>query len=132
MEKQNEISLNIGDYTLIVSKAHEVHGHDDSLPYNANFEVFKNNKLYVSGRAWNDGWGGTSVVEPNNVEDNDKLIEFDNLCKKTIVFKWHDREIPLGIDDTIDILAELLIFHKDKVNGHLYTSKEINFYLSQP
>ena len=129
----NAVGAKIGNYTLLVSKAVKTYGHDDSLPYNADFKVWNDTekKKHFSGKAWNDGWGGDSVVEIDKAEDNEKLKDFDRLCKENIILKWKDLEIPFGIDKVIDFLAELLIFNKDRVGGYIFSTKAINDYINK-
>lgn len=71
MNKEKTIRCHIGDSLILeLRNVREVYGHDDSLPFNADLYV-ENREWGIKdfnlvGRAWNDGWGGDTVIESIN------------------------------------------------------------------
>ena len=59
---KNFIGVTFNNYKVVVNNAKKVSGHDDTLPFNADFEVYKDGNLFFDGKAWNDGWGGPSCL----------------------------------------------------------------------
>jgi hypothetical protein len=64
-----KISCKINDnITFELRNVIEVNGHDDSLPFNADIYLRLNGRkraVYV-GYAYNDGWGGDSIIRCKN------------------------------------------------------------------
>ena len=71
MNKAKTIRCHVGDSLIIeLRNVREVYGHDDSLPFNADLyvanQVWGLNDFNLVGRAWNDGWGGDTVIDSIN------------------------------------------------------------------
>ena len=122
------VNLNNNKYTLYLINAREVMGHDDSLPYNAFFEVRNDEtKETISGKVWNDGWGGSSIVELDDQKWHKDYNEFTDYVEKHLYFTFNGYAYNLDISLLFDNLALLSIDHP-KNNGHIFTEQAlINF-----
>lgn len=103
------VGVNLGAYTLIIRNPREVMGHDDSLPYNAEFAIFYNDKEVAHGEIWNDGWGGDSQYRTDrHLPNANKWVDIiNNYCKENVKYKFKHLEIKLGFTETIDILVSM-------------------------
>ena len=64
----------------------KVFGHDDSLPFNAEVYVRKDNGILTHvANAWNDGWGGETNIDPISKDVQPLLIEAECEVEKHIV-----------------------------------------------
>lgn len=125
------VNLNDNKYTLFIINAHEVMGHDDSFPYNAFFEVRNNHaKEIISGRVWNDGWGGDSIIDLDNQEQWDEFKTFQDYIENNITFTFRGSEpYKVSIDMLFDTLA-LLSIGSPKNNGKVFTEQAIRKHLN--
>jgi hypothetical protein len=125
-----KIGIHFGIFTIIVINAREVYGHDDSLPYNADFTLLENGKEVAKGRAFNDGWGGTSNYQfgRHTQEQQDAWNRASEYCKENIKYKWNDLEIKLDLIDVIDHLVEIAIYSN---NNGIYTERAFLNYLNR-
>ena len=55
------------DLTIVLDNVQKTHGHDDSLPFQADIYVKSEKlgfpKLTRVGYAFNDGWGGDTIIK---------------------------------------------------------------------
>ena len=82
MEKDmKKITCKVGGTTIELRNVKEVYGHDDSIPFNADIYV----QGVYAGYAYNDGWGGDSVIRADNEKSRNELQELSNKLKKMYV-----------------------------------------------
>ena len=55
---KNFIGVTFNNYKVVVNNAKKVSGHDDTLPFNADFEVYKDGKHIYERKTWNDERSG--------------------------------------------------------------------------
>lgn len=106
------IGVNLGNHTLIVRNPREVMGHDDSLPYNAEFAIFHNDKEVARGEIWNDGWGGISCYRTEsqrNPHADFEVDTFSKVCKERARYKFHGMDFELGFTGVADMLVSLAL-----------------------
>ena len=105
------------DLKIILTNVHETYGHDDSLPFNAQVRI-ESKKLCLDqtsiiAKAFNDGWGGDTVIEPTsgNFGVVSRIDDFlrDNFC---INLKKHEISWAVRFDYLISIMAEKCIYRK--------------------
>ena len=61
---------------IVLMNVRKVFGHDDSLPFNAEVYVRKDNGILTHvANAWNDGWGGETNIDPISKDVQPLLIE---------------------------------------------------------
>ena len=71
---------------LVLMNVRKVFGHDDSLPFNAEVYVRRNNGILTHvANAWNDGWGGETNIDPISKDVQPLLIEAECEVEKYIV-----------------------------------------------
>lgn len=111
--KEKIIGLNVADkFTIIVKDAKEVYGHDDSLPYNADFIVKKHDKEVFRGIAYNDGWGGLSnyeITEGDKEKAHEIINEINEYGEEHLCYKVYKTKLHLDFIDIIDNLVFLSI-----------------------
>lgn len=123
------LNLNEGKYTLFIINAREVMGHDDSLPYNANFELRNNdNNKVISGRVWNDGWGGCSNVELDNPKQQEGIDELNDYIKEHLHFYFNGYAYEMDFVLLVDNLAMLSIDCPSN-NGKIFAEQAMVNYL---
>jgi len=91
------ITCKIDNITVKLVNVREVYGHDDSLPFNAELCIHNPewcNKLTFVGRAWNDGWGGDSVIDTTTKSQRELVDKLDNYLKENYQnsfgkYKWN-------------------------------------------
>lgn len=102
------------DLTIALVNVQKTYGHDDSLPFQADIHVKSEKlgfpKLTRVGHAFNDGWGGDTVIESahywhilNNIHD----ILINNY---QIHFKKPEITWAVRLDYLVSIMAERSIF----------------------
>lgn len=102
------------DLTIALVNVQKTYGHDDSLPFKADIHVKSEKlgfpKLTCVGHAFNDGWGGDTVIESahywhilNNI--NGILINNYQINIKKPKISWAVR-----LDYLVSIMAERSIF----------------------
>jgi hypothetical protein len=111
-----KISCKIDDnLTIELRNVIEVRGHDDSIPFNADIYVYLNGKKraeYV-GYAYNDGWGGESVIEceNDNVEPFLKKFEIElRGMSVPYVYGGKTTYLPASLDFFIDLMVENCLY----------------------
>jgi hypothetical protein len=126
-----KIGIHLGNFTIVVTNAREVYGHDDSLPYNADFTLLENNKEVAKGRAFNDGWGGPSnyQFERYSQEQQDAWNRASEYCKANIKYTFRAIEIANDLMDVIDHLVEIAIY-SNNADG-IYTERAFLNYLNR-
>lgn len=71
---------------IVLMNVRKVFGHDDSLPFNAEVYVRKDNGILTHvANAWNDGWGGETNIDPISKDVQPLLIEAECEVEKHIV-----------------------------------------------
>lgn len=132
MEKKiTFIGVNLGNYLLIVRNPREVMGHDDSLPYNAEFAIFLNDKEVARGDIWNDGWGGMSCYRTEsqrNPRADFEVDTFDSVCKEHAMYKFKGMEFNLGFTEVVDMLVPLAL--SSKYPNKIFDEKAFIKYLN--
>ena len=117
---KNFIGVTFSNYKVVVNNAKKVSGHDDTLPFNADFEVYKDGNLFFDGKAWNDGWGGPSCLNYDKKNNKQKEEELDNVCQS--IFTWEftagERKFEMTekLVDVVETLAFIAIFFP-KINS---------------
>jgi hypothetical protein len=111
-----KITCKINDnITLELRKVVEVRGHDDSLPFNADIYAYRNGKKkaeYV-GYAYNDGWGGQSVIKCENEDIKPTIQALDNelrTMKVPYVYNSKITYLPASLDFLIELMAEECLY----------------------
>lgn len=122
---KNFIGQRIGKYNLYLIDPVKVMGHDDSLPFNTHWTIEDKNtgKVLAEGTAYDDGWGGTPVVNVDNGREvYDKANDYINA---TFAYdhQFVDDTVTIRIDlpDMIAILAELSVEPKSPNRGKLFS-----------
>ena len=124
------IGVNLGNHTLIVRNPREVMGHDDSLPYNAEFAIFHNDKEVARGEIWNDGWGGMSCYRTEsqrNPHADFEVDTFSKVCKEHARYKFHGMDFELGFTGVVDMLVSLAL--SGRVLNKILDEKVFTAYL---
>lgn len=95
---------NEGTFALTVRNAIEVMGHDDSWPFNADWDILdvSTGKVVITGSAWDDGWGGDVSVSSNDFE-TEKL--FDGILKSCFYTDYKSLHVGYGIGTMVEFLA---------------------------
>lgn len=79
------------DLQIRLENVKEVYGHDDSLPFNADVFVYdrkdESGCFHKIAIAYNDGWGGNSVIEPTMAKYQIQLNDIDNYLKENYEIK---------------------------------------------
>ena len=71
---------------IVLMNVCEVFGHDDSLPFNAEVYVRKDNGILTHvANAWNDGWGGETNIDLISKDVQPLLAEVECEVEKFIV-----------------------------------------------
>ena len=128
---KNFIGVTFNNYKVVVNNAKKVSGHDDTLPFNADFEVYKDGNLFFDGKAWNDGWGGPSCLNYDKKNNKQKEEELDNVCQS--IFTWEftagerKSEMSEKLVDIVETLAFLAICFP-KNCGKVFSDKELQDY----
>jgi hypothetical protein len=109
------------DLTIALVNVQKTYGHDDSLPFQADIHV-KSEKLGLPeltriGRAFNDGWGGDTVIESAHYRPLLNEIEKYLTQNYQIHIKKPEISWAVRLDYLISIMAERSIFgHQTKMN----------------
>lgn len=103
----NKIRCTINfDYCIRLVNVTKVQGHDDSLPYVADFEVAVRDEDFKKiGRLYNDGWGGCTQFLDFDDEGKHILSEIETHLN-TITWGAGDMTLPLTLELLCDIMAE--------------------------
>lgn len=103
----NKIRCTINfDYCIRLVNVTKVQGHDDSLPYVADFEVaVKDEDFKKIGRLYNDGWGGCTQFLDFDDEGKHILSEIETHLN-TITWGAGSMTLPLTLELLCDIMAE--------------------------
>lgn len=132
MAKTNTfIGVNLGNHTLIVRKPHKIMGHDDSLPYNAEFAIFHNDIEVARGNIWNDGWGGMSCYcteRQRNPHADSEVDAFSTVCKERAKYKYKGMDFDLSFTEVVDMLVSLAL--SGRVQNKILDEKEFIAYLN--
>lgn len=112
-----KISCKINDIvTLELRNVKETYGHDDSLPFNADVYLrFCNSKraTYV-GYAYNDGWGGDSVIRCENHQDTINALK--DYLRNDMVYPYNYygkiEYLPASLSFLIDLMVEDCLYNR--------------------
>ena len=132
---KNFIGVTFSNYKVVVNNPKKVSGHDDTLPFNADFEVYKDGNLFFDGKAWNDGWGGPSCLNYDKKNNKQKEEELDNVCQPIFTWDFTHRErdverkfeMSAKLVDVVETLAFIAIFFP-KNCGKVFSEKELQDY----
>ena len=111
-----KISCKINDnLTLELRNVKEVYGHDDSLPFNADIYLYLNGKTRATyaGCAYNDGWGGMSIIHCH-VQALRPVLQglADDLQKMEYKYDYYKEVtyLPASLDFLIDLMVEECLY----------------------
>ena len=109
------------DLYIALVNAQKVYGHDDSLPFQADIHV-KSEKLGFPeltcvGHAFNDGWGGDTVIESTNYMHIINTINGILMNSYQIHIKKPEISWAVRLDYLVSIMAEHSIYgHKTNMD----------------
>lgn len=106
----NNVECKVNDsLSIILINVCEVMGHDDSLPFNAEVYVRKDNGILTHiANARNDGWGGDSNIDAINKETKPVIDELEAIVGTFVVDlgKWSfNASLPL----VVELMASALL-----------------------
>lgn len=127
MAKKNFIGVHFGSYHIIVKNAKKVYGHDDSWPFNADFEVLINGIKSLSGKAWNDGWGGPTNIEYERTNEN-HITELE-VNEALDVFTYTDVKYNCVVTQDLSSMVEILAMLYVGGNNGIYSKDAIKNFL---
>lgn len=109
------------DLTIVLADVRQTYGHDDSLPFQADIHVQSEKlglpKLTRVGHAYNDGWGGDTVIESAQYRNILNTIDGMLLNNYQIHVKKPDISWAVRLDYLVSIMAEQSIYcKKTKMN----------------
>ena len=112
----NRILLRIKDGLFLeLRNLVEIHGHDDSLPYDGHLIVHDNsdNTFTYIGTVFNDGWGGPTAISPKSPEGKAKMEQIDALLKENFKVKYRGEDaFPCDLEYAVDCMADAFLCHK--------------------
>lgn len=109
------------DLAIALANVQKTYGHDDSLPFQADIHV-KSEKLGLPewthvGRAFNDGWGGDTVIESAHYRPLLNEIEKYLTHNYQIHIRKPEISWTVRLDYLVSIMAERSIYgRKTKMN----------------
>ena len=109
------------DLTIALVNVQKTYGHDDSLPFQADIHV-KSEKLGFPeltrvGHAFNDGWGGDTVIESAHYRHILNNIDGILINNYQIHIKKPEISWAVRLDYLVSIMAEKNIYyHKTKMD----------------
>lgn len=109
------------DLTIALFDVQRTYGHDDSLPFQADIHV-KSEKLGLPelthvGHAFNDGWGGDTVIESAHYRHILNNIDGILINNYQIHIKKPEISWAVRLDYLVSIMAEKNIYyHKTKMD----------------
>lgn len=125
MASKKFIGVTFGKFILIVSNVKEVYGHDDSWPFNADFQISispDREHPILTGKAWNDGWGGETCIDITS-GDRNLLNEINEACS---AFDYHCDRYNFDMTHKLnDIVETLAMFCTGSNVGKVFTSKAV-------
>lgn len=121
---KNKIRCTINfDYCIRLVNVTKVQGHDDSLPYVADFEVAVRDEDFKKiGRLYNDGWGGYTQFLDFDDEGKHILSEIETYLN-SITWEIDGMALPL----TLELLCDMMAEEKLLCNRSIYS---ISYFLS--
>jgi hypothetical protein len=103
------------DLAIALVNVHEVYGHDDSLPFEADIHVKSEKlgfpKLTRVGHAFNDGWGGDTVIESAQHRNILNTIDGILINNYQIHIKKPEISWAVRLDYLVSIMAEQSIYY---------------------
>ena len=108
------------DLTIALVNVQKVYGHDDSLPFQADIHVKSKElgfpELTRIGYAYNDGWGGGTVIESAHYRNILNTIDGMLINNYQINIKKYNMSWAVRLDYLVSIMAEQSIYgHKTKM-----------------
>lgn len=109
------------DLTIALVNVEKTYGHDDSLPFQADIHVKSEKlgfpKLTWVGHAFNDGWGGDTVIESTNYLHIINTINGILMNSYQIHIKKPEISWAVRLDYLVSIMAERSIYgHKTNMD----------------
>ena len=96
--------------SITLMNVRKVMGHDDSLPFNAEVYVRKDNGILTHiANAWNDGWGGDSNIDAINKETKPVIDELEAIVG-TFVVDLGKRSFNASLSLVIELMATAAIY----------------------
>ena len=91
--------------SITLMNVREVMGHDDSLPFNAEVYVRKDNSILTHiANAWNHGWGGETNIDAIS-KDTKPIIDDLEAVVKTFIVDLGKYSFPANLPLVIELLA---------------------------
>lgn len=116
VEKDSITCVINNDLKITLKNVTETYGHDDSLPFRADIYVQSNELGFPEptkiGRAWNDGWGGDSVIESDSHLGIIRYLDGYLISHYQIHIKKPEISWAVHLDYLVSIMAELNIYRK--------------------
>lgn len=109
------------DLTIVLDNVQKTHGHDDSLPFQADIYVKSEKlgfpKLTRVGYAFNDGWGGDTIIKSASHQHILNTINGILMNNYQIHIKRHEITWAVRLEYLVSIMAERSIYgHKTKMD----------------
>jgi hypothetical protein len=124
----SDIALQLKNYTTMARKSfktiecrfsnnlviklenvHEVYGHDDSLPFNADVFVLNPEMglpcLTKVAQAWNGGWGGPTCVQAHLPKYREIVEQLNNFLKEHYKSVYGEYSWDYSLDNLVEELA---------------------------
>lgn len=117
IEEKDTITCVINnELSIILKNVMETYGHDDSLPFKADLYVQSKKMGFTEpthiANAWNDGWGGDTVIESKSYLKIINAIDEYLGNHYQIHIKKPDFTWALRMDYLVSVMAEMNIYHK--------------------
>lgn len=106
------------NFSIILKNVHETYGHDDTLPFNADIYITNPEWGLIDkkvGTAWNDGWGGSTNICPENKTDEIVLNMLNDFLKEHYENQYGSVVWDVDSEYLISVLAEYCIYSDTKV-----------------
>ena len=93
-------------------------GHDDSIPFNANFEIVTADinsagavmlKTLASGNVWNDGWGGECQISCTDRNMYNEMNRINEHMKGKYSFVWKGYKLNVTLYSILEDLSLMLL-----------------------
>ena len=120
------IKLHINEkLALELRNVREIHGHDDSLPYDALLLIHEGTDVTFIGTVFNSGWGGPTDITPQTEVARAKMQEVDDFLKKNYKVQYRDYPaFECDLEYAVDCMAETAV-------ENAKVKKPLMLYISQ-
>lgn len=117
VEEENTITCLINnELSIILKNVMKTYGHVDSLPFKADLYIQSKKMGFTEpthiGNAWNDGWGGDTVIESKSYLKIVNAIDEYLGNHYQIHIKKPDFTWAVRLDYLVSVMAEMNIYHK--------------------